>query len=137
MNDACGLPPENPSTGRTEDKMRFLVLFRENPEVSSQIPPPALVEMVEGTGEYLDGLRASGKAQDAGFFAVDHGGYAIFNVESNTELFALVEKVPARGFCSVEAHPLLKIDEWRPVFAEAKTQMLEAFERMAAASPGG
>ena len=115
--------------------MRFLVVFRENAAVTVQMPMPAVMDMVETTAGYLDDLKKKGKVVDAGYFAAEHGGCAIFDVDSLAELSALVESTPVRVFCDVECMPFLTTDEWRPFFAKRKGELLAQFEKMAAAAP--
>ena len=115
--------------------MRFLVTFRENTAVSMMLPPPAMMDIVEATGAWMNEMKKGGKFSDAAFFAPDHGGIAIVDVSSHGELLGLVESCPIRPFCTVETVPLIDYAEWQPVFQKTKAAALAMFEKMQAILP--
>jgi hypothetical protein len=112
--------------------MKFLVIYREDTSVSSNVPLPALAEAIEATGHWLTEMKKSNKATEAAFMNPDHGGIGIFDVSSAAELLELTESCPARAFCKVETIPLIEEKEWAPVFAKSKARMMQMWEQLQA-----
>jgi hypothetical protein len=111
--------------------MRHLVLYREEPSQAAALPPQLLIEAVEATGQWINEIRKSGKATDAGFMSGLHGGFAIFETKSGGELAELVESAPARPFCSVEVIPLMTVEESQPIFGKAKQRIADMLQKLA------
>lgn len=111
--------------------MRFLVIYREDTRMSATIPPPILLELVCATGAWIEEIKKSGRASDAGFMSSEHGGFAIFDVASGAELADITDACPARPFCSVETMGLMTPKEAEPVLAKAKARAAEAMQMMA------
>jgi hypothetical protein len=115
--------------------MKFLVIYREDTKISTSIPLPAVMEMVEATAGWIDEMRGNGKATEGAFLAPQHGGMIVLDVASHAELCELVESCPAAPICSVETHALVDTKEFRTFFKKQKERALANFEKLAAMMP--
>ncbi len=116
--------------------MKYVVTYREDTAVSTNIPAPAIVEFVEASQNYLEDLKRKGKVTDYGFHAAGHGGTVIFNVANHGELSELTEGVPVRPLCSMESTPLCDQEEFAQAFRKQKPQILSMWEKRQAMMQG-
>jgi muconolactone delta-isomerase len=117
--------------------MKYLVLYRENTQLTAATPPPVIIEAVAETRRWLGEVKLSGQATEAMFMSGEHGGLAIFNADSGGQLAELIDACPARPFCSVETIPLMSTDEAAPVIEKAKVRVSEMMHRISELAPAG
>lgn len=116
--------------------MRYLCVYTENPTFAAALPPPVAWELVEATNHWLVEMKRAGKVTEAAFFAASHGGFAVYEAKSAVELSDLVDGIPARPLCTVEAYPLVEIgSEFGNMFKAQVARMAPMVEKMMAKMP--
>jgi len=89
------------------------MLYLVNTELSGQYPvlPAEWMELVMKTLEYISTQKQQGKIVLHGAFVGRHGGIIVWDVDSNTELQALLTQMPLWPFVECEIIPMLSTEE--------------------------